>query len=410
MRPSPRPEPRRGLRGVRAAVVNWRDPWHSLAGGSERYAWEFATALHDAGAEVDFLTARDAHQVSAESREGIRVRRGGSAFSFYPWVWWQLLRRTLVGRAYDVVVDAENGIPVFSPPLLPRRSVVLLVMHHVHQEQFRTYFPTHLAVLGRWLEAWLMPRVYRRARVLVVSESTREEMRVQLGWSPTVQVLHNGADPPGHLAARSDPERLVVLGRLAAHKRVDLVLRAVQRLVRERPRLHLDIVGKGPEEQRLSDLVVTLGLEEHVVIHGFLDEDDKHAVLAAAAVHVCASDAEGWGQVVIEAATYGVPTLARDVPGLRASVHDGETGWLVDTTGLDEAGIVNGLVGGLRVALHEVAGPQEREELSRRCREWADQFSWKSMRESALSLVVEDLSARGRPRGTRGRWQGTPDA
>ena len=61
-----------------------------------------------------------------------------------------------------------------------------------------------------------------------------------------------------------------------------------------------------------------------MLIHGFLDEDDKHAVLGAAAVHVCASDAEGWGQVVIEAAAYGLPTLARDVPGLRASVHDGE--------------------------------------------------------------------------------------
>ncbi len=399
MRPSPRPEPRRGLRGVRAAVVNWRDPWHSLAGGSERYAWEFATALHEAGAKVDFLTARDAHQLSAESRDGIRVRRGGSQFSFYPWVWWQLVRRTLTGRAYDVVVDAENGIPVFSPPLLPRRSAVILVMHHVHQEQFRTYFPPPLAILGRWLEAWLMPRVYRRARVLVVSDSTREEMRRQLGWSPPVQVLHNGADAPAHIAVRPDPERLVVLGRLATHKRVDLVLRAVHRLVRERPRLRVDVVGKGPEEQRLRDLVISLGLEEHAVIHGFLDEDDKHAVLGAAAVHVCASDAEGWGQVVVEAAAYGLPTLARDVPGLRESVHDGETGWLVDTTGLDEAGVVNGLVGGLRVALHEVAGAQESEEIARRCREWADQFSWKGMRESALGVVVEELAGPGRGRG-----------
>ena len=65
------------------AVVNWRDPWHSLAGGSERYAWEFARALRDAGAAVDFLTARDAHQRSREVRDGIRVERRGRQFSFY---------------------------------------------------------------------------------------------------------------------------------------------------------------------------------------------------------------------------------------------------------------------------------------------------------------------------------------
>ena len=44
-----------------------------------------------------------------------------------------------------MVIDAENGIPVFSPLVVPRRSVVILVMHHVHQDQFRTYFPAPLA-------------------------------------------------------------------------------------------------------------------------------------------------------------------------------------------------------------------------------------------------------------------------
>ena len=64
-------------------------------------------------------------------------------------------------------------------------------------------------------------------------------------------------------------------------------------------------------------------------MHGFLGEDEKARVLDAARLHVCGSDAEGWGQVVLEAAAYGVPTLARDVPGMRDSVRDGVTGWLV---------------------------------------------------------------------------------
>jgi glycosyltransferase involved in cell wall biosynthesis len=395
MRP-PRSESRRALHGVDAAVVNWRDPWHSLAGGSERYAWEFATALLEAGARVDFLTARDTHQTSGERRDGIRVRRGGSQFGFYPWVWWQLLRRTLRGRGYDVVIDAENGIPVFSPPLLPRRSVVVLVMHHVHQEQFRTYFSAPLATLGRWLEAWLMPRVYRRARVLAVSGSTHEEMRSQLGWRGPVQVVHNGADTPSHVSADADPERLVVLGRLATHKRIDLVVTAFDRLVRERPGLRLDIVGKGPEEARLRRLVDELGLEGIVTLHGFLDEDDKHRVLSSAVLQVCASDAEGWGQVVVEAAAYGLPTLARDVPGLRESVRDGETGWLVDTRGQDEAGVVNALVAGVRAALPELETQEERAAMARRCRDWADRFSWKGMRDTVVEVVDEELRARGR--------------
>jgi glycosyltransferase involved in cell wall biosynthesis len=399
MKPSPTSDPRRGLGGARVAVVNWRDPWHSLAGGSERYAWEFATALSEAGAHVDFLTARDAHQSAAERHGDVRVRRGGSQFSFYPWVWWQLLRRTLTGQGYDVVVDAENGIPVFSPPLLPRRAAVVLVMHHVHQEQFRTYFTPPLALLGRWLEAWLMPRVYWRVRTLAVSQSTYDEMVAQLGWRRPVEIVHNGSDTPADVGAAPDPDRIVVLGRLATHKRIDLVIRAIQRLVAEQPTLRLDIVGKGPEESRLRALVAELGLDEHVRLHGYLDEDDKHRVLGRATFHVCASDAEGWGQVVIEAAAYGLPTLARDVPGLRDSIHHGRTGWLVDTTGLDAAGVVDALVAGMRTAQHELERPADREGFALRSREWADRFSWKHMHDQVVQVVSEELDRAQRRRG-----------
>lgn len=399
MKPSPTSEGRRGVRGARVAVVNWRDPWHSLAGGSERYAWEFATALSRAGARVDFLTARDAHQSVGERHEDVTVRRGGSQFSFYPWVWWQLLRRTLTGRGYDVVIDAENGIPVFSPPLLPRRAVVVLVMHHVHQEQFRTYFSPPLAVLGRWLEGWLMPRVYRRVRTLAVSQSTHDEMVAQLGWRRPVEIVHNGSDVPAALGAGHDPDRIVVLGRLATHKRIDLVIRAVHRLVDEQPSLRLDVVGKGPEEARLRALVVELGLSDHVRLHGYLDEDDKHRVLGRAAFHVCASDAEGWGQVVIEAAAHGLPTLARDVPGLRDSIHDKETGWLVDTTGLDAAGVVNALVAGIRTAQHDLERPSDHERFATRSRGWADRFSWQQMHDRVVEVVSEELDRAGRRRG-----------
>ena len=48
----------------------------------------------------------------------------------------------------DAVLDADCGIPVFSPLVLSRRrTVILLLVHHVHHDQFRTYFPPALA---RW--------------------------------------------------------------------------------------------------------------------------------------------------------------------------------------------------------------------------------------------------------------------
>jgi glycosyltransferase involved in cell wall biosynthesis len=378
------------LAGARVAVVNWRDPWHSLAGGSERYAWEFAIALRDAGARVDFVTAQDRGQRRRERVDGIRVLRRGGQFTFYLYAAWYLLSRR---RRLDAVVDPECGIPVFSPLFVRRRTALVLIVHHVHIEQFSTYFPAPLAMLGRFLEGWLMPRVYRRVRTVAVSESTRAEMADQLGWRSEVGILANGAELPDDLdcpVEAKDDNQILVLGRLVPHKRVDLVVRAVARLAEARPELRLDICGRGPEADRLAALVAELGVAGRVTLHGFLPEAEKQSLLRTAGLHICASDAEGWGQVVIEAAAYGVPTVARDVPGLRDSIRHDETGWLMPDD-RDLAEVEQRIHDTLDAALDDLVDPAVRAKMYAACRAWASQFAWQRMRDEALQLVTEEL-------------------
>lgn len=387
------PSPSSRLAGARVVVVNWRDLDHSLAGGSEHYAWQLALGLRAAGAQVDFVTARQRGMARHAERDGITVHRGGGVLTFYLFAAWSLLRRR---RSVDLVVDPSCGIPTFSPLFVRRATPVVLVMHHVHQEQFATYFPAPVARFGQWLEKVAMPRVYRRARVVAVSGSTHEEMVGALGWTGPVGLLENGAalpepDRDGYLA--KDLDRLVVLGRLVPHKRVDLVVRALHALRDERPGLHLDVCGKGPELDRLRALTAELGLTGRVTFHGFVSEDDKHALLQRAALHVCASDIEGWGQVVIEAAGHGVATVARDVPGLRDSVRPGETGTLVaDDPDPDVVG--QRLTDGVRAALTDLEDLERLRDTHRSCQDWAARFSWGRMHREAVDLVAGEL---GRP-------------
>jgi glycosyltransferase involved in cell wall biosynthesis len=381
---------RSSLAGRRAVVVNWRDPWHSLAGGSERYAWEFARALREAGVQVEFLTAREPGQRATDTREGIEIRRGGGPFTFYAHAALRLLQRR---RRLDIVIDPEGGIPAFSPLFVRRDTAVVLVLHHVHQEQFRTYFPTPVAWIGRTLERVVMPRVYRRRVTVAVSESTRREMRSQLGWEGPVGILANGANEtaaPGGLAEVKHVDHLVVLGRLVTQKRVDLIIRTLHALRDERPDLRLDICGKGPERLQLEELTERLGLTDRVTFHGYLEEDAKERLLRGAALHVCASDVEGWGQAVIDAAGHGVPTVARDVPGLRDSVRDGITGWLVpDST--DLAVVQERITDQVRIALRELEEPENLALTVKACHEWATTFSWPHMHDQARALVEEEL-------------------
>lgn len=378
-------------------MVNWRDLDHSLAGGSERYAWECAQALLAAGATVDFLTAREEGQSAGTVREGVRVRRCGGQLTFYGATLWFLLLQRLRGRAYDVVIDPENGIPAFVPLVVPRRTAVVLVMHHVHQQQFLTYFRRPMAQVGRFLERRVMPVVYRRTPTLVVSESTHHEMVRQLGWTRPVRLVPNGTPAVDRFdAPEGAGPRVVVLGRLAQHKRIDLVVRVFSRLHVDDPALRLDVVGRGPVEDELRQLVDELGLQEAVTLHGFVTDEEKVRLLRLATLQMCASDAEGWGQVVIEAASYGVPTLARRVPGLRDSIRDGRTGWLVGRDGDPLDVVADDLLAGARSALSVLSDPGAREHMASECRSWAGGFTWEAMRAQVLDVVSEELDRRRR--------------
>ena len=381
------------LRGRRIVVVNRRDLDHALGGGAEIYAWQYALALAEAGARVCFVTARGPGQHRRAVREGIAVRRGGGELTFHLFALCWLLRHR---RTIEAVVDPSGGLPSFSPLVLRRTTPVLLIVHHVHQAQFSAHFPAPVARFGRWLERVAMRRVYRRHVTAAVSASTREEMRRQLGWDGDVRILENGADLPSADAAAAaapakDPDRIVVLGRLVTHKRVDLVLEAFDR-VRDRRRmagrdLRVDVVGRGPEYERLVTLAAARGLDDRVAFHGFLPAAEKDAVLARAAVHVCGSDAEGWGQAVIDAAAWGVPTVARDVPGLRDSIRPGESGWLVPDSP-DHEVVVDRLADSLEDALVAAADPTARVLRARACRAWAEKYDWSQMRSNARDLTA----------------------
>ena len=178
--------------GLRVAVVNWRDPWHPEAGGAERYAWEMAQGLRRRGARLTYLTARAAGQSAVDCRDGIELVRMGSRFTVYPRVLTWLLRRR---RRFDAVVDCQNGIPFFTPLVLPRTVPVFCVMHHVHDAQFGVHFSPLLAAVGRVLEGRVARLVYRRQLCVAVSQSTADAMAERLRWIGPVRIIPNGLSP-----------------------------------------------------------------------------------------------------------------------------------------------------------------------------------------------------------------------
>ncbi|MCD4849760.1 glycosyltransferase family 4 protein [Arthrobacter sp. AK01] len=371
------------LAGQRILVLNWRDIRHSQAGGAEQYMHEISRRWVDFGAEVTWFTGREDHQPAEDVIDGIRVVRSGGPLSLYGKAALRMLRTR---NRFDAVIDCQNGIPFFSPLFLPREMPIVQLIHHVHQEQFRTRFSAPMAAVGRLLESTGAKAVYGRRAIAAVSPSTRLELR-KLGFPGAIHVVPNGTIEVPKTVGPRDPEpTIAVVSRLVPHKRLDLLLGQFAIAAASVPKLRLEIMGDGPERPRLQQLAMDLGLDDIVTFHGYQPNHVRNSLLNRAWLTVSTSASEGWGCSVIEAAAWGVPCLALRVPGIRDSVVHGSTGWLVDTAAEFGPALV--------AALETLSEQREAGGMSARCQDWARCFTWDRSAALLAGVLMEEGALR----------------
>ncbi len=159
-----------GLR--RVAILAWRDIDDPEAGGSELHAHEVATRWATAGIDVVVRTSSVAGRAVLVEREGYRVVRRSGRYAVFVTGPMELTAGRL--GPLDGLVEVWNGMPFLSPLWCRLPRVVFL--HHVHGEMWPMTLPSPLAEAGNLLESRLAPPLYRRSRIVTLSESSREEI------------------------------------------------------------------------------------------------------------------------------------------------------------------------------------------------------------------------------------------
>ncbi len=351
----------------RILFVAWRDLANPRAGGSEVLVDRLAEGMQARGDRVTLLCG------GPTAARPYRVIGSGGTYT-------QFLRAPLVYhrrlRDCDLVVEVCNGMPFFAP-LWSRRPMICLV-NHVHTDLWALRLPRPLAAVGRFTESALMPWAHRRNLFLTVSSSTAAAL-VAIGVSQDrIRQICNGVVHPDPPAPRSAEPMFLALGRLAEYKRIDLLLRLWER-VRHVVGGRLVIAGGGPDRARIEALA-----GPGVVIAGRVSEQEKHRLLCSAWMLLHPALIEGWGIVIAEAAIRGTPTIGFDVPGVRDSVVDGETGLLVRSEGQFASAWAS-------LALDH----RTREALGRAARERALRLHWSAAVEGFASVADEAIARAG---------------
>ena len=376
---------------MKILLVNWNDRQNPQAGGAEIHLHELFGRIAAWGHGVDLVTSGWGGAGGADAEphatvDGMRVTRVGGRHSFALRAR-GAVRRALREKAYDIVVEDVNKLPLFLPALtaLP---FVAIVPHLFGTTAFaEASWPVAATV---WASELPIPWVYRRAGFHAISESTRDDLVRRGVAADRVIVIHPGLDStwysPDPNTPRAPHPAFLYLGRLKRYKGVEYALRALAAARQVRADVTLDICGQGDDRGRLEGITQTLGLGDAVRFLGFVAEDEKRRLLRQAWAVVFPSPKEGWGISNVEAAACGTPALASDSPGLRESVRHGVTGYLV--THGDSRGLADRM-------LALAADPALVARLAAAARSFAQGLSWDSAAKATVAHLQQIIAERG---------------
>ena len=361
--------------GKRILIFNWRDTKHRFAGGAEVYIHELAKRWVKAGNSVTLFCGNDGHNEREEVIDGVQIiRRGGFYFVYF----WAILYYLLRFRGqYDVVIDSENGIPFFTP--LFARGKKFLLIHHVHQEVFRKSLVPPLSWIATFLEIKLMPFVYKNIQVITVSPSSKKEIMEKELTKVEPIVIYNGVDLSLYKPAQKSHMPLVLyLGRLKYYKSLHIFIHSARKILDKMPHVKFVIAGDGEEGGNLIRLAKKLGIFDKINFVGKVSEEEKIKLYQKAWVVMNPSFMEGWGITTIEANACATPVVAADVPGLRDSVNNPHSGFLVPYGSINEFSAK---------IMRLIKDDSLRAKMSIEALYWAQQFDWQKSADKSLEIL-----------------------
>ncbi len=296
-----------------------------LGGGEKRY-WEFARRLAR-NHEVRMLTSRTDKLPAYERIEGVEVhrvwplreglytpsgrRKITTSLSFAKSI---LLNRELL-RGVDIV--DVNAFPILHCPIVKWNSrrvssgPVITTVHEYWGQVWYDYASFPIAAAGMAMESW----IYSLSDFLLpVSEFTSRRLG---DGSRVLSVVPSGVDLSftSELEGVPQDNEVIAVGRLVPNKRFQDLIMAIALLKKRGMRIHLTIIGEGPEGNRLTELIGKLGLDAQVdLLRGIWNPRFILTRVHQAQVFVLPSIREGQGIAIIEAMSVGTPVIVAAHP------------------------------------------------------------------------------------------------
>jgi glycosyltransferase involved in cell wall biosynthesis len=327
-------------------MFSWEFP-PRVVGGLARHVHDLTVALADGGIEVDVVSVdEDGTAPPFETMQGVNIYRVkpyhlvprdfiSGILQLNVVMLEQALSLLQQGETYDLV-HAHDWLVAYAARAV-KHAVKLPLVATIHATEYgrnrglHTDEQRYISDVEWWLtyEAW---------KVICCSNYMQHELqRVFQLPQDKIEVVANGVDPRQFRAGRNDAgirsrfaargEKIVFfVGRLVQEKGIHILLDAVPRILAAEPETKFIIAGKGPILEALRGQARNLGIEQHVVFTGYIDDFTRNALYQASSVAVFPSLYEPFGIVALEAMAANVPVVVADNGGLSEIVEHGVDG------------------------------------------------------------------------------------
>jgi 1,2-diacylglycerol 3-alpha-glucosyltransferase len=326
------------------------DTYYPSVNGAAYFTYRLATMLEEKGHDVFVICPSQSFHNTISHDQGVTVYGIQSIhIPVYqnlrialPAISRKTIKRVIENISPDVI-HVQNHFVVGKGALLAAKKMGIPIIgtNHFVPENLLHYF--HLPPKAEhWLQTFGWKECvsfFEQLDAVTVPTKTAATLLQNAGFTKTILPVSCGIDLErfnpsnngSYLKERyhvpTDTRVLLYVGRLDKEKEVDVILRALPKVL-QTMNITLVLAGIGKERSHLELLVKKLGIEQSVVFTGFIPDKDLQNIYTIADLFVIASIAELQSIVTMEAMASGLPVVAADAMALPELAHTGKNGYL----------------------------------------------------------------------------------
>jgi len=324
---------------MRVLLLNYEFP--PVGGGAGFATANIASSLVEMGIDAEVLTSRANGETDGALVDGVPVHRVRSwrvdvhncglrgAYTYLMAA--AMKRRKLHAKRHYDIEHYFFSMPTGLLTLIPRFKRAIPYIVSLRGSDVPGYDPFNTKV--ERIHALMKPitrRIWRRAKKVIALSDALAGTARETAPDLDIGVIPNGIDTeqfsPPERRRPGTRVRLVTVARLLERKGIQTILEACA-LPTLLP-VELEIIGTGPYEATLREMVDALGLGERVRFLGFVPNEELPRYYRRSDIFVLPSETESFGLVFAEAMSCGLPILASNVGGIPETVRDGIDGLL----------------------------------------------------------------------------------